>query len=88
LRIFSISSPLGSSQTDFCTVTQVDELQKTSENTDRSEYSPPTTVEVARWAGFEETADWCLRVGYTLSKNREFDEAINFLQQSLRGGKG
>jgi tetratricopeptide (TPR) repeat protein len=45
-------------------------------------------VEIARWAEFEETADWCLRVGFTLADNSEFDEAIKFLQKSLRGGKG
>ena len=45
-------------------------------------------MEVARWAGFEETPDWCLRIGFTLAGNGEFDEAIKFLQKSLRGGKG
>ena len=67
---------------------QVDEFQKTSENTDHPKSSRPTTVEVARWAGFEETADWCLRVGFTLANSGEFGEAIKFLQKSLRSGKG
>jgi tetratricopeptide (TPR) repeat protein len=45
-------------------------------------------VEIALWAEFEETPDWCLRVGFPLADNSEFDEAIKFLQRSLRGGKG
>ena len=43
---------------------------------------------MARWAEFEETPDWCLRVGFTLSETSELSEAIKFLQKSLRGGKG
>ena len=49
---------------------------------------PLSTVEIARWAGFEESPEWCLRLGFILANYGEFEDAIEFLQKSLKDRKG
>lgn len=45
-------------------------------------------MDIARWAKFDETREWNLRVGFTLNDYGEHDLAIEYLQKSRSGGEG
>lgn len=48
--------------------------------------SATAMIELARWAGFEETARWQSRVAWTLLSHNHPEEAIKFCQKAIDGG--
>ncbi|KAI9703104.1 MAG: hypothetical protein M1820_005976 [Bogoriella megaspora] len=48
----------------------------------------PLVLEVARWAKFAETPEWCVRVGFAVSKNGAYYLAIDLFEMALQGSEG